>query len=341
MDGEGLGIKGRKHRRGRSFWRRDAGVLACAASLVGVLVSGTVGYRVVESWTWWESFYMTIITVSTVGYGEVRPLSPEGRIFTTILICLGVGVVAVAASVVFKAIVQHQIVVFMERRGMQKEIKRLTEHIIICGYGSMGRRISNDLLDAGRQVVVIENSAQQADECERDGIYVILGDASEEDILLKAGIERAETLVATLNSDADNLFLTLTARSMNPDLDIIARIEDERNSRKFKQAGASRVVAPIMVGSSRIIRLITRPDVVDFVELISKNRDFQFEIIQVNIEDSSEFVGKTLVEGHVRQRIGGMVLCIQKPTGRVIFDPSPNLEIEVGDTLFVASSGQG
>jgi voltage-gated potassium channel len=328
---------GRRHWQD-SYWKHNAGLWACIFVLLLVMLVGTEGYHFIEGWSWWESFYMTIITVSTVGYGEVHGLSPEGRIFTILLICVGVGVVAWAASVVFKTIVQRQIRIFMEKRGMQKEINRISDHIIVCGYGRMGRRIANELLDEGRDVVVIESDQQQAGECERDGILVVQGDANEEDVLLRAGLERAATLVATLQSDADNLFLTLTARGMGPDLDIIARIEDESSGRKFKQAGASRVVAPLMVGSSRIIRLITRPDIVDFVELIAKKSDIKFEVSRIEVSEGSEFAGRTLAEGRVRQAVGGMVLSIQHDGGQIVFDPSPDLRIDIGDTLYVARS---
>jgi len=193
-------------------------------------------------------------------------------------------------------------------------------------------------MDAGRKVIVIEKRAQLAEEIELDGIPVVMGDASEEESLQKAGIKRAVSLVATLASDAENLFLTLTARGMNPDLDIIARAEDDRNCRKFTQAGASRVVSPLATGSSRIIRLLTRPDVVDFVELMSEGDEIQFEVSRIEVDDSNAFAGKTLAEGRVRQEVGGMVLSIQRAGGRVIFDPSPDLKLETGDTLFVVGS---
>lgn len=316
----------------------NIGLVACIVSLFAILAVGTAGYQIIEGWTWIESLYMTVITVSTVGFGELHPLSDAGRIFTTVLICVGVGIVALAVSVMFRTIFQHQLKIFMEKRGMQKRINAISKHIIVCGYGRMGRMITTALSTAGRKVVVIENVPQLADEIERDGIPVVMGDASEEDTLQSAGIDRAVSLVTTLGSDADNLFLTLTARGMNPELDIIARAEDDRNCRKFSQAGASRVVSPLATGSGRIIRLLTRPDVVDFVELMSEGDDIQFEVSRIDVDESSVFAGKTLAEGHVRQEVGGMVLTIQSADGGVIFDPSPDLRVQIGDTLFVVGS---
>ena len=318
----------------------DWGFVACGLSLLAILATGTVGYHFIENWTWSESLYMTVITVSTVGYGELYTLSEAGRLFTIILIFVGVGIVAMSISIIFKTIFQHQMKYFMEKRSMQKEIDSISKQIIICGYGRMGNSISEALVEAGKPVVVIENSSHLIEDIEREGILFVVGDASEEETLQKAGIERAEALVATLGSDADNLFLTLTARGMNPELDIIARIEDDRNCRKFTQAGASRVVSPLATGTNRIVRLLTRPDVIDFVKLISKGNDVQFEISRISVDDSKSFANKTLVEGNVRQEVGGMVLAIEKSTGKVIFDPPPSSVLESGDTLVVVGAAK-
>ena len=312
--------------------------MACGLGLLSILTIGSVGYRYIENWTWLESLYMTVITVSTVGYGELYPLSEAGRLFTIMLIFVGVGIVAMSISIIFKTIFQHQMKIFMEKRSMQKEINSISKHIIICGYGRMGSSIAAALIDAGKSVVIIENELKIAEEIERDGMMIVLGDASEDEILTQAGIDRAVSLVATLGSDANNLFLTLTARGMNPELDIIARTEDDRNSRKFTQAGASRVVSPLTTGTNRIVRLLTRPDVIDFVELISKDNEAQFEISQISVDDSSSFANKTLSEGNVRQEVGGMVLAIQKSTGQVIFDPHRDTRLEIGDTLVVVGA---
>jgi len=303
-----------------------------------ILGAGTVGYHLIENWTLSESLYMTVITVSTVGYGELHPLTEAGRLFTVILIALGVGVVTFSISVIFRIIFQHQLKIFMEKRSMQREIDSIDKHIIVCGYGRMGRKTATALINAGRRVVVIESLGSLAEEIERDGIPVIMGEAAEEETLQRAGIDRAASLVATLGSDADNLFLTLTARGMNPDLDIIARAEDDRNCRKFTQAGASRVVSPLDAGSNRIIRLITRPDIVDFVELIAEGDDIKFEVSKITLDDSSRFAGKTLAEGRIRQEVGGMVMAVQRSSGRTLFDPSPDLRLEIGDSLFVVGA---
>ncbi len=309
----------------------------CGLSLLAILTAGMTGYRLIEGWPLMDCFYMTIITITTVGFGELHPLSDGGRLFTVLLIIIGVGTVAIAISIMFETLVQRQMRLFMEKRSMQKEIDTLSRHIIVCGYGRMGRIIADSLAKAGRRVVVIETDPQVADEIERTGRLVVRGDAAEEDSLHQAGIERAAAIVATVATDADNLFLTLTARGMNPDLNIIARAEDERNCRKFKQAGASRVVSPFDTGANHIVRLLTRPDVIDFVELVA-GEEFQLEVRQIDVDDSSSLANKTLAEGRVRQEVGGMVLAIRKPTGRVLFDPPPDSRLATGDVLFVVGS---
>ncbi|MBT3193381.1 MAG: potassium channel family protein, partial [Verrucomicrobia bacterium] len=284
-----------EHQRIQGFRLR-----ACALSLMAILSVGTTGYHLIEGWEWLDCLYMTVITISTVGFGELHPLSDGARLFTVLLIIVGVGTMAVAISILFETVFQRQMRLFMEKRSMQKEIDKLTEHIIVCGYGRMGRNIANALSKTGRTVVVIEMDAQTTEEIERDGRLVVKGDAAEEAVLQQAGIDRASAIVATLGSDADNLFLTLTARGINPDLNIIARTEDERNGSKFAQAGATRVVSPFATGANHIVRLLTRPDVVDFVELVAEDDDIQFEVSQINVDADSPFAGKTLAEGHVR-----------------------------------------
>ncbi len=319
---------------------RDFRLRACGICLLFILTTGTLGYRFIEQWSWVDCLYMTLITITTVGFGELHPLSDAGRFFTMALIVVGVGTVAVAVSVMFETIFQRQMRLFMERRNMQKEIDALKQHIVVCGYGRMGHNIADSLIGTGRKVVIIENEPNVIGEIEHEGRMVVKGDASEEEVLREAGIERASALVATLGTDADNLFLTLTARGMNDSLNIIARAEDERNCRKFTQAGASRVVSPFATGANHIVRLLTQPDVVDFVELVAQDADVQFEVSQIDVDKASDFAGKTLVEGRVRQAVGGMVLAIRKSDGRLLFDPPPESRLSTGDVLLVVGSSQ-
>lgn len=316
----------------------DARIKVCFLLLCFVLTFGTGGYRLIEHWAWLDCLYMTVITISTVGFTEVHPLTAAGRMHTIALIFLGVGTVATALSVIFEQLFQRQIKIIMEKRSMHKTIETLNNHTIVCGFGRMGRMIATSLKDSSQPVVVIERAPQTAEKIERLGFLVVLGNASDEDALQRAGINRAKSLVATLGTDADNLFLTLTARDMNKALNIIARAEDENNTRKFTQAGASRVVSPFAIGANHIVRVLTRPTVIDFVDLVSKDDDVKFEVVQTDIGPESAFAGKTLAEARVRQELGGMVLAIRKKDGHLLFDPTPQSRIDQGDTLFVIGS---
>lgn len=313
---------------------RNARLKLSLVVLPGILLAGVIGYRLIEGWPWIECLYMTLITVSTVGFQEVHPLSPAGRLFTLALIVFGVSVVAIGLSGLFEALFHRQLRLFMEKRSMQRQISAQRDHVIICGYGRMGRAIAADLHRSGLAIVIVDNNNALIEDVEREGLMGLTADANTEEALERAGIKRAKSLVATLNTDAANLFLTLTARDMNPGLNIIVRAEDEGNARKFTQAGASRVVSPYSTGASHIVRLLTRPEIVDFVELVAQDENIHFEVSQLEITAESPFAGKTLAEGHVRQATGGMVLAIKSRDGGAVFDPKPDTRINVGDVLF-------
>ncbi len=320
------------------FKSNDLKLNICSVLLLLVLVVGTTGYHVLERWSWLDSFYMTVITISTVGFKEVGDLSAAGRVFTIILIFAGVGTLGVTVSILFEFFFQHQFKIMREKRSMQKHIDTLREHTIVCGYGRMGRIIAEELHKAGKPLVVVEAEASKSDDLETSGLLVIKGDATAEATLQQAGVERAQALVATLGSDADNLFLTLTARGMNQQLEIIARAENEGNTRKFTQAGASRVVSPFAIGAGHIVSILTRPSVVDFVDLITGDDDIKLEVVQNAVAEDSPFAGRTLAEGHVRQELGGMVIAIRKADKTMLFDPPPSTRIEADDRLYVMRS---
>ena len=308
------------------------------ALLGTVVAAGTVGFHIIEHWPLLDCLYMTAITISTVGYGEVQPLSQAGKIFTIFLILGGVGTMAFVASLAVEAIVHRQVGLLTGRRGMQKDISKLNHHTILCGYGRMGHLVAESLQDSGRDVVVVENNQEVAGNAGERGLLVIQGNATEEELLTAAGIERASALVATLGSDADNLFLTLTARGMNKDLSIVVRANDPDSARKFHRAGANRVVLPDVVGADHIVRLLTRPSVVDFVELVAKDGGIELEVRQIEIAADSPFANKTLAEARIRQATGCIVLAIRRPGQKTMFDPGPEARIQAGDTLLAIGS---
>ena len=304
--------------------------------LVGIgliLVFGTVGYRLIEQWNWIDSFYMTVITVSTAGHSEVQPLSDAGRLFTTALIFVGVGVMFYCLTRIAEFMLQRSFTNVFGRRTMMKKIGQMKKHTIVCGYGRTGSRVVSELEAAGKAYVVVEESEEIAKRLDEQGIPHIVGDATDEDTLNAANICEADSLVAALDSDPDNLFLTLSASGICPGLRVIARVHDPESTRKFQKAGAARVVSPIASGANQIAQLIIRPSVVDLVELVTRDRNIAMQVFEHPVDAHSEMLDKTLSEARVRQALGGMVIAIKHPTGQTVFDPGPDTRLQLGDTL--------
>ena len=216
---------------------------------------------------------------------------------------------------------------------MDKQIEKLNRHIIICGYGRTGEYIARDLQKMKKSFVVIESDPERVKLMDQENVLYILGDPSDEDHLEAAGVTRAESLVASLPKDADNLFLTINARSLNRDLHIIARVQDSDNGRKMLKAGANQVVSPFSTGAARIVQLLTRPAAVDMIELVTQRENLELEVCEIPVDEKSELAHKTLAESRVRQTLGCMIFAIKRQDGETIFDPDPQLRIESGDVL--------
>ena len=300
---------------------------------LSVLGGGTAGYHLIERWPLSECLYMTVITVSTVGFGEVHPLSHNGKLFTIMLIFFGVTAAALSLTALFEYFVLRGLNNLFGRNKMDKQIAKLNQHIIICGYGRTGDYIARDLQKMNKPFVVIESDSERVKQMEHEGVLYILGDPSEEELLEAAGVSRAEALVAALPKDADNLFLTINARSMNRDLHIIARVQDADNSRKLIKAGATQVVSPFSTGAARIVQLLTRPAALDMVELVTQRENLELEMCEILVDEKSGLARKTLAESHVRQTLGCMVFAVKRPNGETVFDPDPQMRIEPGDIL--------
>ncbi len=312
--------------------------------LFTVLIGGTAGYYWIEGWSPIEALYMTVITVSTVGFKEVHELSAEGRLFTVFLIFFGVSAVALSVTALFEYFVLNGLTVFLGRGKMDKQIEKLRGHIILCGCGRTGYYIARDLKKAGKPFVVIENDPERIQLLEKEGFLFHPGDPSSEDSLEAAGIARAEALVAAMTKDADNLFLTLSARSLNPLIPIVARVQDPENGRKFLKAGATRVVSPFSTGATRIVQLLLRPAVVDLIELVAGRENLAVEVCEIRVDEASGLANRTLAESRVRQSLGCMVFAVKRPGGETHFDPDPQMKLLPGDVLValqkpVATSG--
>jgi voltage-gated potassium channel len=298
-----------------------------------VMFAGIIGYRLIEGWNWSDCFFMTVITVSTVGFGEVHELSHLGRVFTALLIFFGVGLMAYCLTRLVEFLFQRSLTNVLGRRTMMKKIAQLKQHSIICGYGRTGSRVVAELQAANKKFVVIEEHEDVIKKLDEQGIPYIQGDATEEETLEAANVCAADSLVAALDTDAENLFLTLTASGMCSDLRIIARVHEPESSSKFQKAGARRVVSPIASGANQIAQLVTRPSVVDLVELVTQDKNIALQVFEYPVDENSEMLNQTLSEARVRQVLGCMVIAIKHSNGHTAFDPGPDTRLMLGDTL--------
>ncbi|MDF7806646.1 potassium channel protein [Pontiellaceae bacterium B12219] len=310
-----------------------SGVRRGVIGIMLVLLFGTIGYKYIENWGWLDAFYMTVITVSTVGITEVHPLSNAGRLFTVVMIIGGVGVMAYCLTRLAEFMFQRSISNVLGRRAMTKKMSCMKNHVIICGYGRTGSRVVTELQANRKAFVVIEENEELVKRMEELGIPHLIGDATDEDTLEEAHIGNAESLVAALDSDAENLFLTLTAVSLCSTVRVIARVHEPDNSRKFRKAGAARVVSPISSGANQIAQLLTRPSVVDLIELVAMDKSIALEVFEHLIEEESDMLGKTLSEARVRQVLGSLVIAVKHRDGTTAFDPGPQTRLNLGDTL--------
>jgi len=298
-----------------------------------VLLIGTMGYMVIEEWHFLEALYMTVITVTTVGYGETRNLDGQGRIFTIFLIFMGMGIMAYTLGIVAQAMIELQIRSILGRRKLGSTIKAVKNHYIICGYGRIGRVVSQELKRKGISFLVVENDPDKKVDLETKGIPYIIDDATNEDILIEAGIERAKGLVSLATSDADNLFITMTARGLNPDLFILVRADEESTQKKLLRAGANRVVLPYLIGGQKMAQTIVRPAVTDFLELAVNDKDIDLKMEELLVGERSRLRGLTLIDSGIRQEMNVIIVAIRKSGGKMAFNPSSQTRIEPGDTL--------
>jgi len=299
-----------------------------------VIVGGTVGYMVVEGWAFLDAFYMTVLTISTVGYGEVHPLSVTGKFLSILIILFGVGSLGFAVGTASKLMLENRIRAVLGRRFM-KSIQKLRNHYIICGFGRMGRIICEELTEKGIPLVVLENDEDVLDEIDRLGYPYMKADATSDEELLTAGIERAAGVVSVVTDDAQNVFIVLTARGLNPKLSIVARSAAEETIKKLVRAGANKVISPYFLGGHRIAQAIMRPTVLDFLENIIQNKEMDLVLEEMHIAPGSKLVGTTLATSGLRKEYNIIILAIKSTTGSMVFNPPFNTEIKSGDTLVI------
>jgi voltage-gated potassium channel len=297
-----------------------------------VIFIGTIGYVVLEGWPLFDSLYMTVITITTVGYREVHDLSDTGKLFTIFLIVCGVGTILYTLNNAARVIIEGEFKEIFGRRKLEKTIKGLKGHYIICGYGRMGKVIGKELKEKGARFVVIEKEALNTEIFDGDMLFVN-GDATRDEILREAGIERAKGLISVLSTDAENLYVVLSARVLNPELNIVARAGEEGSEQKLLRAGADRVVSPYHIGGLRIAHSLLKPAVVDFIEFATRSGNIDLQMEEVYVHSGSKITGMTLDECGVGRELGIIIVAIKREGGDMRFNPTFKTAIKAGDIL--------
>jgi len=300
--------------------------------IIIVIAFGTAGYQLIEGWNFLDALYMTIITLTTVGYREVHELSSRGMIFTIVLLLVGVGTFLYALSAGAKIILEGELQEMFGRKRLEKKIKELKGHYIVCGYGRMGKIICRELKAKNVPFVAIERNGDFLNN-RLDDFLGISGDATNDDILREAGIERAKGLISVLPNDALNLYVVLSARELNPDLHIVARAGEEGSENKLLRAGADKVVSPYHIGGLRIAHTILRPAVVDFIEFATKTGNIELQMEEVTIPAGSRMADKSLDQCGIGRELGIIIVGIKRHTGEMRFNPTSRSTIKAGDTL--------
>jgi voltage-gated potassium channel len=303
-----------------------------AIAIIGVISFGTAGYVIIEGWSVFDSLYMTIITLTTVGYEEVHSLSNTGKTFTIFLVLTGVGVIFYALGVAARLILEGEIREILGRRKLSKQINSIKDHYIICGFGRMGSIICREFMHSRAPFVVVEDNPEIVSTMDAD-ILVLQGDATQDSILQQAGIERAKGLISVLQSDAANLYVVLSARGLNPNLRIVARAGEEGAEQKLMRAGADKVISPYYIGGLRIAHTLLKPSVVDFIEFATKSSNLEIQIEEVKVKKGSGFIGQTLDESGLRKKLEVIIVAIKRGSGEMEFNPTSTSVIQSGDTL--------
>ena len=303
--------------------------------LFAVIFAGTIGYSVFEDMPVFDAFYMTVITISTVGFSEIKPLSQVGRIITVIVIVSGISVLTYTLGQVARIFVEGELQRILGRRKLEKQISKLNDHYIICGSGRIGTIISRELSDEKIPFVVIEQDSEKVTQLEEDHFLYLNMDATSEEALLQAGLKKAKGIVTAVKSDADNVFITLTAKGLRPDIFVLARASDVQNESKILRAGATRVVCPYLFGGRRMAQILKKPTVIDFIDSAMMDSQLGLSMEEAVIGPASDLIGKTLIDSQIRQRFGVIIVAIKKPTSEMIFNPTPTEKLESEDTIVV------
>jgi len=305
------------------------------ALLASTIVFGTTGYMVVEGMSPFDSLYQTIITISTVGYQEVKPLSTAGRVVTMVLISTGITVGAYTIGTVLRLFIEGEFQRTFGRRKVEKRIAGLKNHYIICGFGRIGSLVCREFRENNLPFVVIDRDPAAVRDLEGENFLFLQLDATSEEALEAAGIARAKGLITAVRSDADNVFITLTAKGIRPDIFVLARASDEKSESKLKRAGATRVVSPYLIGGRRMAQVILKPTVIEFIDIAMMAKNLGLVMEEARVRDGSDLAGKNLIESNLRRDFGVIIVAIQKHGGEMIFNPTPEVRLEENDVIVV------
>ena len=304
--------------------------------LVMILIYGTSGYMLIEDCSLTDAVYMTVISITTVGFSEVIPLSPAGKYFTMILIFGGVGLFLFIVSLITQAMVEGGLQTFLGRRHMEKKLSSLKDHYIVCGFGRIGKVISKILHENKRTFVIIENNPEEIKSIEELGYLVLDGDSTSDDTLLKAHINEAKALIAVTSSDADNVYIILSARGQNSNIYILARSSGKKGAEsKLLRAGANKVFSPYEIGARRMAQSLVRPTVIDFIDLTVHDGELGLRLEELRVSDKATFANKSLMESGIRSEYDLIVVAIKREKGEMLFNPNPGTEILPNDILVV------
>ncbi|MHB8646386.1 MAG: potassium channel family protein, partial [Thermomicrobiales bacterium] len=298
------------------------------AALIVVLAIGTAGFMVIERWSFIDALYMTVITLSTIGYGEVHPLDTAGRVFDMGLIIVGVASGLYALGALAEGALEQRIFQnLVKERRMAREIERLADHYIVCGYGRVGMNVAMELARENKQFIVVEQDAALVETCRAAGYNAVRGDATQDMVLLQAGVERAKGVVTALDSDAANLYITLSCRSLRANLFIVARASEESVEPKLVRAGANRVLCPYSLTGRRLAEMVIEPEMSDVVEVIGRHSHLELYLEEVTAGSNSALIGRSLGDATIRTETGAAIIAIKKYDGTLLANPSPHLRI--------------
>ena len=309
--------------------------LLIAGMIALMLAIGTAGFTILERWSVFDSFYMTLITITTVGYAEVHPLDNAGRIFNSFLIIFGVTVLFVAFGAFTQTIIELELQERFGRRRKERLIEHLTDHFIVCGYGRVGRNASYEFQLTGVAFIVVDRNEDRVARAAEAGMLAMAADATNDDDLKRAGVLRAKGLIAALPSDAENLFIILSAKTLNPNLMVVTRASEEQAEEKLRRAGADTVFAPYTIAGRRLAHSLLRPHVLEFIDFATSNVGPKIMMEQMRVEAGTKFISKTLASMLSDSGLNVILLAIRHASGEMIFNPAPDSRISAGDFLIV------